>query len=398
MLRENKKKEVKKVKILHTSDWHLGRTLHGYSLIEDQRYILDQLLDCIQKELVDVLIIAGDVYDKAIPNEAAVELFNAFLGKVILEYKIETLIIAGNHDSHERLNFGSEIFRSQKLYIVGTCKRGYERVTLKKGEEVIDVYMLPYVEPAEVRQLAGDENIRRHNEAMGYLTEAILAEKREVPTLLVAHAFVTGGDVSDSERRLSVVGGAELVDASHFMDFTYTALGHLHKRQAMGSHSIRYSGSLLKYSVSEANQKKGFVLLEIDKEGLLTVEERELIPLRDVRVLKGPLEKLIEEAISDEHREDYVYARIVGIDVENSVARLRNVYPHILGTEFVEESKEAGETQEVGSSDFLNQKQKSITEVFMEFLGYVSDKTFEEEERTYIQKVITEIEEGRDET
>ncbi|WP_180270655.1 exonuclease SbcCD subunit D [Sporanaerobium hydrogeniformans] len=386
------------MKIVHTSDWHLGRTLHGYSLIEDQRYMLEQLLSCIKEEQVDALIIAGDVYDKAIPNEAAVELFNTFLGKVILEYKIDTLIIAGNHDSHERLNFGSEIFKNQHLYITGKCKKGYEKVTLQKGEVEMDVYMLPYSEPAEVRQLAGDESIKRHDEAMGYLIKKMLEEKRRVPTVLVTHAFVTGGDISDSERRLSVVGGAELVDANHFQDFTYTALGHLHKRQAMGSEHIRYSGSLLKYSVSEANQKKGFVMVEIGKEGLLGIQEREYKPLREVRILKGSLEKLIEGALTDACCEDYVYARIVGTDIEDSVARLRNVYPNILGTEYVEERVKEGIETEETSSDFLSQKQKSITEVFMEFLNYTSDLAFEEEELNYIQEVITEIEEERDET
>lgn len=381
------------MKILHTSDWHLGRSLHGYSLIEDQAYVLEGLLEKLKEDQVDVLVIAGDIYDKTIPTEAAVELFNHFISKVILEYKITTIIISGNHDSGERIDFGSKLFESQKLYIVGKCANGYQKVTVKLEEEELDVFMIPYIEPAHVREIAKDDTIKRHDEAMAYLVNSIRAEKRTVPTLLVAHAFVAGGDVSDSERRLSVVGGAELVSAGHFKDFTYTALGHLHKRQAMGAENIRYSGSLLKYSVSEANQKKGYVLVEIKDKDTIRVEEKELTTKRNVRVLTGLLEEIIAAAAQDEHKDDYVYARIKGVPIADVTATLRQIYPHILGSEWVKETSTGEIEEEQQQTDFMATKEKTITEVFMEFLDFVGDGTFDEEETAYIKEVIKEIEE-----
>lgn len=386
------------MRILHTSDWHLGRSLHGYSLIEDQRYILNCLLECVQKEKIDVLIIAGDVYDKTIPSEAAVELFNYFLEKIILEYKIYTLIIAGNHDSHERIHFGSDIFKSQKLYMVGKCEMGYSQMTLHKEHEEIDVYMMPYIDPPRVREISGNEAIKRHDEGIQYLVESMRQKKRDVPNILIGHAFVTGGDVSDSERRLSVVGGAELVDVSHFKDFTYTALGHLHKKQAMGAEHIRYSGSLLKYSVSEVNQKKGVVIIDIKDKNHISIEEKDLKPLRDVRILTGKLEEIINLSLEDTQKDDYVYGRIIGEQVADATAKLRNIYPNILGTEFVSENKRDHDTEEdISSMDFLVQKERTVTEVFMEFLDYVGDSTFEEDEKAYIQKIVTGIEEAKNE-
>lgn len=386
------------MKILHTSDWHLGRTLHGFSLIEDQAYMLSELLKVIKEEKIDILIIAGDIYDKSIPNEEAVKLFNQFLSDVVLEEKVCTIAIAGNHDSNERIDFGSELFRSQELYIVGKAVKGYENIRIKRNEEEVDFYLIPYIEPAKVRELSRDETIRRHDEAMAYLCSEIEKEKREVPSIVVAHAFVTGGEVSDSERRLSVVGGAELVDASRFEAFTYTALGHLHKRQSMKGDKIRYSGSPLKYSISEAGYSKGYVLLELNGNEV-NVEERPLKSLRDVRILKGSVDEIITASEYDQSRGDYVYARLRGDVVEDATAILRQIYPYILGCEWINASKEDEEEMvREENRSFLQTKERSISEVFMEFLDFLGEIDFEEEEKGYIESLLKEIEEGKDET
>lgn len=388
------------MRILHTSDWHLGRSLGGFSLLEDQKYILEQILEIIEREKVDVLIIAGDIYDKSIPSEGAVELFNDFLSKVVLEHKIYTIAIAGNHDSEERIDFGSKLFESQNLYIVGKSPKGYEKLQVTVGEECIDVFLVPYIEPSKVREIAGDETIKRHDDAMIYLIGEMKKEQTENPSIVVAHAFVTGGEVSDSERRLSVVGGAELVSAEHFKDFTYTALGHLHKRQAMGRDYIRYSGSLLKYSISEANQPKGYVLLDIHQSGDIEIQEKSFKVLRDVRVLKGSVEEIIALSEEDAHKEDYVYAKLTGNYVQDVTARLRHIYPHILGSEWTpEEGKGSSGVQETmqSNTDFLKTKERTITEVFMEFLNFIGETDFEADEIEMIEEIVKEIEEGKDE-
>lgn len=388
-------KEVEIMKILHTSDWHLGRTLHGYSLIEDQAYMLDQLIEYMIQEKIELLIIAGDVYDKSLPNEEAVALFNQFISQVIGRLEIPTVIIAGNHDSNTRIHFGSELFASKHLYIVGECEKGYQQVTIE-GSETIDVYLIPYMEPAYVREIAGDETIKRHDDAMRYLTRQIEKEKNDRATLLVVHAFVAGGDLSDSERRLCAVGTAEMVGADCFKPFTYTALGHLHKPQAIGSEHIRYSGSLLKYSISEANQPKCFVKLEIVDGQLTTLEEVSLKPKRDLKIVQGPIEAIVKAGaqLGEEERQDYVYAKIESKGTEDVVGLLKQIYPYTLGAEFVM-NKTTSKGRESKQSEFEARKKKSLSELFIDFMDYVGETTFDEEETAYMGEVIKQIEEGR---
>ena len=388
-------KEVEIMKILHTSDWHLGRTLHGYSLIEDQAYMLDQLIEYMIQEKIELLIIAGDVYDKSLPNEEAVALFNQFISQVIGRLEIPTVIIAGNHDSNTRIHFGSELFASKHLYIVGECEKGYQQVTIE-GSETIDVYLIPYMEPAYVREIAGDETIKRHDDAMRYLTRQIEKEKNDRATLLVVHAFVAGGDLSDSERRLCAVGTAEMVGADCFKPFTYTALGHLHKPQAIGSEHIRYSGSLLKYSISEANQPKCFVKLEIVDGQLTTLEEVSLKPKRDLKIVQGPIEAIVKAGaqLGEEDRQDYVYAKIESKGTEDVVGLLKQIYPYTLGAEFVM-NKTTSKDRESKQSEFEARKKKSLSELFIDFMDYVGETTFDEEETAYMGEVIKQIEEER---
>lgn len=388
-------KEVEIMKILHTSDWHLGRTLHGYSLIEDQAYMLDQLIEYMIQEKIELLIIAGDVYDKSLPNEEAVALFNQFISQVIGRLEIPTVIIAGNHDSNTRIHFGSELFASKHLYIVGECEKGYQQVTIE-GSETIDVYLIPYMEPAYVREIAGDETIKRHDDAMRYLTRQIEKEKNDRATLLVVHAFVAGGDLSDSERRLCAVGTAEMVGADCFKPFTYTALGHLHKPQAIGSEHIRYSGSLLKYSISEANQPKCFVKLEIADGKLTALEEVSLKPKRDLKIVQGPIEAIVKAGaqLGEEERQDYVYAKIESKGTEDVVGLLKQIYPYTLGAEFVM-NKTTSKDRESKQSEFEARKKKSLSELFIDFMDYVGETTFDEEETAYMREVIKQIEEGR---
>lgn len=394
---EKRYKEVISMKILHTSDWHLGRTLHGYSLIEDQAYMLKQIIKYIIEENIELLIIAGDVYDKSLPNEEAVALFNHFISEVIGRLEVPTVIIAGNHDSNTRIHFGSELFASKHLYIIGECEKGYQKVTLGKDEEV-DLYLIPYMEPAKVREIAGDDTIKRHDDAMRYLTGEITKEKREVPTLLVVHAFVAGGDLSESERRLCAVGTAEMVGADCFKAFTYTALGHLHKPQAVSTDYIRYSGSLLKYSVSEANQPKCFVKLEVLDGKLQSIEEVSIRPKRDLKIVKGPIEAIIKVGaeLEEDQRQDYIYAKVEGKGAEDIVGLLKQIYPYTLGAEFVGSKKATGDTIDK-QSQFEAQKKKSLSELFSDFIEYVGDETFDAEEAVYMEEVIREIEEGKHE-
>lgn len=383
------------MKILHTSDWHLGRTLHGYSLIEDQKYILDKLLEYTKEEKIDLLIIAGDVYDKSQPSDEAIRLFNYFLNEMVMKQKIPTVIIAGNHDSGTKIHFGSSLFEEQNLHIVGQCDKGYKRITITKEEESIDIYMIPYMTPGIVRDIAQDEHIKTHEESMAYLIGEINKEKREGANLIVAHAFVAGGDPSDSEKNLCAVGTAELVGAYHFKDFTYTALGHLHKPQKIGVESIRYSGSLLKYSTSEAKHQKGVTLLEIKGNELVDIQNIALQARRDLRILTGTLEDIIAKATleTEEEKDDYIFAKIIGQPIADIMSVLKKIYPRTLGVEFISE-REAKKSIEQEMEELAYQRSKSVTELFMEFLDFVGDVDFEVDEKRYIEEVIRELEEG----
>ncbi len=379
--------------ILHTSDWHLGRQLHGYHLIEDQAYMIEQVLKIIATEKIDVVVIAGDVYDKAIPNEEAVTLFDAFLARIAKVYNIPTLIIAGNHDSNTRIHFGSTLFQEQNVYLIGKTATGYQEVVLGDTEKV-HFYLIPYMEPAEVRIIAEDETIKRHDDAMRYLTDKIKTHHTtDEAAVVIAHAFVAGGDVSDSERRLCSVGTAEMVGADCFKPFTYTALGHLHKGQAIGSEHIRYSGSPLKYSTSEANQPKGVTCLTIEEGTLKSIKEIPLKPLRDLRVVKGPLEALIRAGIASDEaaKEDYIFAKLTDAYVEDAVATLRKVYPYILGAE-LEKPKQSDDTTNNPQVSFQEKRAQSLTTLFETFMDSVLDEPLTEAERIEARELIATLE------
>lgn len=384
------------MRILHTSDWHLGRTLHGYPLIEDQKYMIDECLKVIKENEIDVFIIAGDIYDKSQPNEEAVALFHDFLRRIILEHKIPTIVISGNHDSQTRLHFGSELFESQQLYMVGETKKGYKKITLNT-QEPLDLYLIPYIEPAKVRELSGDETIRHHDDAIRYIVGEINKEKGTHTSIAVAHAFVAGGDLSDSERKLCAVGTAEVVGVDCFKDFTYTALGHLHKPQKIGNEKIRYSGSPLKYSLSEAGHNKGFTYVCIEKGELKEVKQIPLQPKRDLRIIEGPLEELITSglAVEEKLRNDYVYAKITTSQTQDVVGTLKQVYPYILGAEFITEKERENDKED--RSSYEKKRSQSIAQLFQEFIGFVSDLELEDEEKVYMDDILKLIEEAKDE-
>lgn len=383
------------MKVLHTSDWHLGRMLHGYSLIEDQQYILERLLEYTKEQEIDLLIIAGDVYDKSQPSDEAIRLFNEFLSRIILDQKIPTVIIAGNHDSGTKIHFGSSLFESQNLHIIGQCEEGYKYIPLSKNNESIDIYMIPYMTPGIVRDIAKDDTIRTHEDSMNYVIDQIKSTKREVASIVIAHAFVAGGDSSDSEKNLCAVGTAELVGAHHFKDFTYTALGHLHKPQKVGQEYIRYSGSLLKYSTSEAGHTKGVTLVHIENDTLLAIENISLQTKRDLRIVTDTLENIITQATleSVDQRDDYIFAKIIGEPTVDVMGTLKKVYSRVLGVEFISE-REVKKTTNQEIEEIEYQRSKSASELFMEFIDYLGDVEFEKDEREYIEQIIRDIEEG----
>lgn len=326
------------MRILHTADWHLGRLLHQVSLLEDQRHALQQIRTLIKDERIDVLIIAGDVYDRAVPPADAVELLDDFLDQISRELSVPVLMIAGNHDSLSRLGFGARQLAKAGIYIFAASAEP-QPVLLSDEHGEVAFYGFPYLEPVQVRELSG-EPVRSHDEAAAWLTQTALAHNAQHSPpdqprrcVSVAHCFVSGGDICDSERPLSV-GGSDQVSAEHFKGFDYSALGHLHQPQKQGADHVRYSGSLAKYSFSEATHQKSVTVFELDANGVSDIKLVPLQPLRDLRIIQGELESLLQQAASDSAADDYLLVRLDDQHALMDVmSRLRAVYPNVLQIE-----------------------------------------------------------------
>ncbi|MDN7243212.1 exonuclease SbcCD subunit D [Planococcus sp. N028] len=323
------------MKFFHTADWHLGKLIQGVYMTDEQRFVLKQLIAAIEEEQPDAVIIAGDLYDRAVPPTEAVNLLDEVLAKIVLELNTPVLAVAGNHDSPGRLNFGSRIMKMNGIHIAGQVQRDHEPVVLTDEHGEVHFHLIPYTDPSLVKYTLENPEVRSHNDAMKAITENIKTSlDPKARHVLVGHAFVTPhgeqeDNTSDSERPLSI-GGAEHVDAHHFKGFHYTALGHLHKAHYVLNETVRYAGSPLKYSISEEKHQKGFHVVELDAAGVVTVEKRLFVPNRDMRTVEGT----IEEILTHEFNEDFVFVKLLDdAPVLYPMEKVRSVYPNAMHVE-----------------------------------------------------------------
>ena len=319
------------MRLMHTSDWHLGRILHGVHLTEDQAHVLDQFVALVQDSQVDAVLIAGDVYDRAVPPPEAVALLDESLARLVRGLQVPVLIIAGNHDSPTRLAFASRLLEDQGLHVVGALPSTPRCIVIRDQHGPVYVYALPYAEPAVVRASLANSALYDHETAMqALLTQVRAAHPDGARAVLMTHAFVLGGAESESERPLSV-GGAGTVPATCFAGFHYVALGHLHRPQTVGAAAIHYAGSLLKYSFAEANHTKSVSLVDIDAYGRCTVERIPLTPRREVRCLTGTLAEILTGPQAGESRDDYLMVTLLDREpILDAMGKLRSVYPNVL--------------------------------------------------------------------
>lgn len=314
------------MKILHTADWHIGKIINGQSLIEDQKFILNKLFDAIKEHDPDVVVISGDLYDLHYPNKEAMVVLEDALSMINLELKIPIIAISGNHDGKERLNYGERWFEKTGLKII----TGYDDLMTPISMEGINIYVMPYFTPADVRHVFDVKNIHTHQEATEYImNEMEQVMNKDETNILVGHLFVSGGESSDSERPLSI-GTIETVTANTFNAFDAVLLGHLHHPFAIKSDFIFYSGTPMQYSFSEANQAKGYRLFEIDnkafKQKFIPIE-----PRRSFHVIKARYEDVIHEKIEVKNNEDYFHFKLTDMDhVTDPLMKIRNIYPNTL--------------------------------------------------------------------
>lgn len=382
------------MKIIHTGDWHIGKIVNEFSMLEEQKHILKQLICIVEEEKPDALIIAGDIYDRSIPPVEAVELVDEVFNKLLLELRIPVLIIAGNHDSAERLSFASRILTNHGLHISGSFDGNMRCVTLKDEFGPVNFYMLPYTDPRIIRNLFEDNKISTHDDAMKKIIDNIgQALNRDERNVMITHGYITHmGEqaecVSESERPLSI-GGTDFVSSHYFSMFNYTALGHLHAPQKAGADNIRYSGSLLKYSFSEVNQKKGINIVELDAAGKAETRFTPLIPQRDMRSIKGPVNELLNpEVYKNTNTQDYIYAVLTDKgELIDPISKLRTVYPNIMGL-----SRENGSQREENKTSATDgYKSKTKLELFKEFYYDIQGETLGEEAAGIVSRIIGEV-------
>lgn len=316
------------MRVLHISDLHLGKRLNEFSLLDDQAYILQAILDKVDALAPQAVVIAGDVYDKPLPPAEAVTLLDGFLW-ALQQRRTEVLLIAGNHDSAERLAFGARLMAGSGVHIAPVYDGHVTPVTLTDAYGPVHFYLLPFVKTAHVKRFYPDADIASTTDALAVAIRAMNMDETQ-RNVLLCHQFVTGAARTESEE--ISLGGADNVDAAVFDTIDYVALGHLHGPQSVGRETVRYCGTPLKYSLSEAGQEKSVTLVTLGEKGRVTVETLPLTPRRDLRALRGSYMELMDRRnYENTATDDYVYVTLTDEeDIPDGAARLRTVYPHLV--------------------------------------------------------------------
>ena len=375
------------MRFLHTADWHLGRQFHNVSLIDDQAHVVEQFVALARDRKVDAVIIAGDIYDRAIPPTDAVNLLDEVLHKLVKEAEIPVIMIAGNHDSSDRLGFGSSLMAGPGFHVYGPLDSAGKPLVLTDKDGDVYFCPMPYADPGEVRIHTGDEEIRSHDTAVRSLANSMAAQvPKGARSVGIAHCWVTGGTASESERPLTI-GGTGEVGADCFQAFNYTALGHLHRPQTAGSKTIHYSGSLLKYSFSEADHTKSVNLVDIDAKGGVEVERIELTARRDVRIIEGDLESVLKRDGDSGSADDYMLIRVSDRKaILDAIGKLRQVYPNTLHVE--RPGMQLGEKKKMSGGDHLK---RSEVDLFKDFYQEVMGLEIEPESAKAFEQTVAAI-------
>lgn len=383
------------MKIAHLSDLHLGKVVNNFFMLEDQRYMLDQIADKMIKKEVDAVVIAGDVYDRPVPPAEAVRLLNDFLLKLI-HVDMEVFVIAGNHDNGERLAFASELLSEMRLHIIGTWNGKLSCTDLVDKYGVLHVYALPFIRPSSVNRFIEEEDrkVRSYTEAVRYALSTAEIDFRE-RNVLIAHQFVTGVSVDPEGSEELTVGGIDNVDGSVFDGFDYTALGHIHRAQAVGRETVRYAGTPLKYSFSEAKDNKTFTLITLEDKQVYRISTVSLNPLRDLEVIRGRFVDMLKLENVNKHRENYLRVILEDEnDIPDAITTLRTYYPKIMRLEYDNESTRSDEV--LVTADEM--EKKTPLDLFSEFFVSRNNREMTEEQTAYVDGLIREIwEEGEKE-
>ncbi|MBQ3575229.1 MAG: exonuclease SbcCD subunit D [Clostridia bacterium] len=375
------------MKLIHLSDLHIGKRVNEISMIEDQEYILLEILRIIDAEKPDAVMIAGDVYDKSVPSAEAVTLLDDFLFR-LAERKMPTLIISGNHDSAERLAFGSRLMEGTGIHVSPVYSGKIEAITLEDEYGKVNFYLLPFIKPAHVRRFYPEEDIESYTDACRTAIEKMNVDFG-ARNIILTHQFVTGASTCDSEE--VSVGGSDNVDASVFDGFDYVALGHIHGPQNIGGGRVRYCGTPLKYSFSEAGHFKSVTVVELKEKGELHLQAIPLTPRHDMRELRGTFAELSDKAFySNTATDDYLHIILTDEeDVPEVMGRLRTIYPNIMKLSYDNTRTRTNRIID-GAADV---QRKSPLELFSELFEQQNNRSMCEEQRAFMQELIESIRE-----
>ena len=374
------------MKYIHISDLHLGKRVNEYPMLEDHEYILKKIIHIIDEEKPDGVFIAGDIYDKSVPPAEAVQLFDDFLVR-LAGRGLQVFVISGNHDSPERIAFGSRLMDRSGIHLSPVYDGNIRPVVMEDAYGEINVYMLPFVKPAHVRRFFEEEEINTYTDAMR-VAVAQMNIDRSIRNILVTHQFVTGAQRADSEE--ISVGGTDNVDVTAFEAFDYVALGHIHRPQSCGRETVRYCGTPLKYSFSEAGDCKSVTIVELLEKGNVLVRTAQLIPRRDMREIRGSYEEITRKSFYENttYQEDYIHITLTDEeDIPHALGKLRTVYPNLMKLDY--DNRRTRESREIsGAEDVEN---KSPLRLFADFYELQNNQPMSDAQKTYVEELIEKI-------
>ena len=373
------------MKLIHLSDLHLGKRVNEFSMLEDQQYILTEILQIIDREKPDGVMIAGDVYDKSVPSAEAVALLDDFLVR-LAKRDLQVFLISGNHDSPERMAFGGRLMAQSGVHLAPVYDGKVSPSTLTDEYGPVNLYLLPFIKPAHVRRCFPEREILTYTDALAAAIEAMGVDPAQ-RNVLVTHQFVTGAARCDSEE--ISVGGTENVDVSVFGPFDYVALGHIHGPQQVGRETVRYCGTPLKYSFSEAKHQKSVTVVELGEKGAVSVRTVPLTPMRDLAELRGTYEELTFRGFyqGTSYPRDYVHITLTDEeDIPDAVSKLRIIYPNLMKLDYDNKRTRAGIILE-GAED----QQRSPLELLEEFYEKQNGQPMGEEQRTFAKSLMERI-------
>ena len=372
------------MKLFHLSDLHIGKRVNEFSMIEDQKYILTQILYAADQEKPDGILISGDVYDRTIPTAEAVQVFDAFLTR-LSEQKIPAFIISGNHDSAERLAFGSSLMGKSGIYFSKVYDGTVEKIPMQDAYGTVWIYLLPFLRPSTIRHALPEraEEVQSAADAVRIALEQTKIDEKE-RNVLLAHQFVTGAKRCDAEELQ--VGDVDQIPAELFASFEYVALGHIHRPQTVGRETVRYCGAPLKYSFSEAGQEKSITVVELKEKGSVDLRTIPLKPLHDLRKIRGMyLEVTAKSFYENRDCEDYLQVTLTDEeDVPDGMAKLRTIYPNLMRLEY--DNKRTRSNAEVRAAERV--EEKSELELFQEFYELQNNQSMTEVQEQFVEELL----------